>query len=129
MNVATTGAWADPTPAMHPTIRHKRTRRARRVLPRSAPHGERLSLSKTQERTLLGLFLNTCGARPRTTLRVTTLASVTPWPMLRALARTGAMVVRDAPRFELVFGEPGWECILTSRGYAALRAALAREAR
>jgi hypothetical protein len=123
----------DPRPGgalrMNPTIRRKRTRRARRVVARSVPYGEKLALSKTQEHTLLRLFLDTRGVRPDMSLCVTTLASVTPWASLRALARKGAVVVRGAPRFELVFGEPGWECILTSSGYAVVRAALARGAR
>ena len=114
---------------MNPTIRRKRARRARRVATRSVPYGEKLALSKAQERTLLRLFLDTRGVRPDMSLQVTTLGSVTPWASLRALARKGAMVVLGAPQFELVFGEPGWECILTSSGYAALRAALARGAR
>jgi hypothetical protein len=129
MNLSTTDTRAGGAPAMNPTIRHKPTSRARRVPPRSVPYGQKLTLSKAQERTLLRLFVDTRGARPDMWLRVTTLASVTPWAALRPLARKGAMVVLGAPRFERVFGEPGWECILTSRGYAALRAALAREAR
>ena len=114
---------------MNPTIRRKRPRRARTVVARGVPYGEKLPLSKAQERTLLRLFLDTRGLRPDMRLCVTTLASVTPWASLRSLERKGAMVVRGAPRFELVFGEPGWECILTSSGYAVVSAALARGAR
>ena len=114
---------------MNPTIRRKRMRRARRIVMRSVPYGEKLALSRAQERTLLRLFVDTRGVRPDMSLCVTTLASVTPWASLRALARKGAVVVRGAARFELVFGEPGWECILTSSGYALVRAALARGVR